>query len=360
MKLTIEKPALLNALTKTTSALERRSTIPILANVLVNASDGLLELKGTDLDIEVTTKAAATVSELGETTVNGAMLADIVKGAPNGALIGMEVTQKGMTVSFGRSRFKLATLDAEDFPSMQLPSETQSFTIDAPQLARLFGKTSFAMSTEETRYYLNGVYLHQTSEGITAVATDGHKLAKVSAPQHDDFPAVIVPRKTVLEVRKSMDTTPVDVSISQTSIVFRSGDTVIVSKVIDGSFPDYSRVIPSAHPFSVTMDATDAKGAAERVSKVTDDKTRGVALDIADGAVTFRARGGQGEGQSEVAADVDGDAMAIGFNSVYFAQAMAQAGDGQVTVQYKSPGDPCLIRVSDDPDFLAVVMPMRL
>ncbi len=360
MKLTIERSALVTALAKVTAIVEKKNTIPILANVVLTADDGILTIKGTDLDIEVTDSVAADVDEQGTTTVAADTLSNIAKKAPSGSLISMSEEKGHLTVTFGRSRFKLATLSADDFPVMASSEYDAEFEIDADNLSRLFGKSAFAMSSEETRYYLNGVYLHSTEEGITAVATDGHKLAKVTYDAHYEFPGVIVPRKTVAELRKSITDDPVTVSVSDTKIRFVSGDTVIVSKVIDGTFPDYTRVIPQDLPHSAVVVAADVRAASDRVAMVTDDKSRAVALDIGEVSIALQSKGGLDEANDEVDADVNGDAMRIGFNSRYLADALAQCDGGEVMIKYKDASSPCVILPGEDVNFLAVVMPMRI
>jgi DNA polymerase-3 subunit beta len=360
MKLTLEKPAFAAALAKITSIVERRNTIPIIGNVMLTASANNLTALGTDLDIEVTDSVPASVERQGSTTVSAEMLANIVKKAPNGALISLDFDGNQLSISFGRSNFKLATLDPTDFPVMASSEYEAEFQIESDQLARLFGKTAFAMSTEETKYYLNGVYMHHTPEGLTAVATDGHKLAKVALDHPQDFPGVIVPRKTVNEVRKALSENPVTIAVSATKIRFKSGNTVIVSKVIDGTFPDYTRVIPQWQPHSFSVDSGDMKEASDRVAMVAEDKTRAVAITIGDGVISLKSQAPQSEANDEVDADVNGDPMRIGFNSRYLADALAQCDGGRVTISYSDSGAPCVIRPDSDGGFIAVVMPMRV
>jgi DNA polymerase-3 subunit beta len=288
------------------------------------------------------------------------MLANIVKKAPSGKLISLDYDGRQLAVSFGRSSFKLATLPPDEFPIMASAEYESEFEVEADQLARLFGKAAFAISTEETRYYLNGVYFHHTTEGLTAVATDGHKLSKAVLDHHQSFPAVIVPRKTVNEVRKSLSDNPVSVSVSQTKIRFQSGNTVIVSKVIDGTFPDYTRVIPQGQPYSFSVDAAEMREASDRVAMVAEDKTRAVAITIGDGVIGLETKASNAEGVETIDAEVNGDHMRIGFNSRYLADALAQCDGGQVTIKYSDPGAPCLIQPDSDPGLLMLLMPMRI
>jgi DNA polymerase-3 subunit beta len=360
MNLTAERAPLLAALAKITAIVERKNTIPILGHVLMSAHDGKLTIKGTDLDIEVTCTISANVETGGETTIPADMISNIVKKAPSGALISMSEENGHLIVKFGRSRFQVATLPPGDFPAMANAEYNTEFELPAYQVQRLFGKTAFAMSTEETQYYLNGVYLHPTSEGITAVATNGHKMAKVVYEQDADFPGVIVPRKTVAELRKSVSDDPVAVSVSETKIRFVSGETVIVSKVVDGSFPDYARVIPKGYPNAATVVASDMRAASDRVAMVSDDKARSVVLKMSEGAIGLHSRGNNSIAEDEVDATVDGEFIEIAFNSRSLAEALAQCDAGDVRIEYKGSMDPCLIKPEEDEGFVAIIMPWRV
>jgi DNA polymerase-3 subunit beta len=216
------------------------------------------------------------------------------------------------------------------------------------------------MSTEETRYYLNGVFLHSTPAGIAAVATDGHKLAKVVLDRKEAFPAVIVPRKAVGEVVKSLSENPVTVSVSQTKIRFKSGNTIVVTKVIDGTFPDYTRVIPTDNVNSFVVDAVAMRDASERVAMVAEDKTRAVAITVGDGVIGLKSQAPNSEAMDEVDAEVDGEYVRIGFNSKYLAEALRGCDGGNVTIRYKDAGAPCLILPDSDPGLLMLIMPMRV
>ncbi|MEJ2285496.1 MAG: DNA polymerase III subunit beta, partial [Desulfobacterales bacterium] len=256
MKISIERAVLLKAVSQAQSVVERRNTIPILANVLIEAEGNDASFRATDLDIEVVDKVPAMVERAGATTVSAVMLHEIVRKLPDGALVSLTADEAAgrLTVDAGRSTFSLATLPKEDFPVMASSEYTANFSASAPVLRRLFDKTKFAISTEETRYYLNGVYMHMAeAEGgrvLRCVATDGHRLARVDADLPsgaEDLPGVIVPRKTVGELRKLLDDdeAQIAVSVSETKIRFATPAITLTSKVIDGTFPDYARVIPT-------------------------------------------------------------------------------------------------------------------
>ncbi|MEL7346722.1 MAG: DNA polymerase III subunit beta, partial [Pseudomonadota bacterium] len=255
MRVAIERAALLKAMSRAQGVVERKNTIPILANVLMEAEAGQISLRATDLDIEVIERLPANVETAGATTVSAQLLHDIVRKLPEGAevTLALDPGSGQLHISAGRSRFKLATLPREDFPLMASSEYAVSYAAPAPILRRLFDKSKFAVSVEETRYYLNGVYLHVADEAgaphLRAVATDGHRLARIDADLPEGAagaPGVIVPRKTVGELRKLLDDdeATVQVSVSETKIRFSVGQLVLTSKVIDGSFPDYTRVIP--------------------------------------------------------------------------------------------------------------------
>ncbi len=255
MKVTVERASLLKSLGHVHRVVERRNTIPILANVLVRAEGSKLSFKATDLDLEITETIPAEVSPGGSTTVPAHMFYEIVRKLPEGTQVVLEGTgdRAVLTLRAGRSRFTLQTLPENDFPDLAAGDMTHNFTLSAADLKRLIDKAQFAISTEETRYYLNGIYLHAAGSGKTqtlrAVATDGHRLAQVEIPLPKGgagMPGIIVPRKTVSEVRRLIDDADADVSIelSQGKIRFTIGDVVLTSKLIDGTFPDYARVIP--------------------------------------------------------------------------------------------------------------------
>ena len=275
MKISIERAVLLRAVSQAQSVVERRNTIPILANVLIEAEGDQVSFRATDLDIEVVDKVNATVERAGSTTVNAVTLHEIVRKLPDGALVNLadDGATGRLTVEAGRSNFALATLPKEDFPQMASSEYAANFAAPAPVLRRLFDKSKFAISTEETRYYLNGVYMH-VADGdggkvLRCVATDGHRLARIDA----DLPAgaegmagVIVPRKTVNELRKLLDDdeASIAVSVSETKVRFATPEITLTSKVIDGTFPDYGRVIPTGNTRRMEVDAADFARAVDR------------------------------------------------------------------------------------------------
>ncbi len=301
MKVTVERAELLKSLGHVHRVVERRNTIPILANVLIKADRGKLSMKATDLDLEIIDSVAAEVSPGGATTVPAHMFYEIVRKLPEGAQIVIEGSGDRAVLSLraGRSRFTLQTLPESDFPDLAAGEMTHSFKLAAADLKRLIDKTQFAISTEETRYYLNGIYLHTagTAKAATlrAVATDGHRLAQVELPLPQGaagMPGIIVPRKTVGEVQRLIETGEGEVTIelSAGKIRFSIGDVVLTSKLIDGTFPDYARVIPANNDKSLIVDKKDFEAAVDRVSTVSSERGRAVKLSI-----TRRAAGAVGD-----------------------------------------------------------------
>ncbi len=369
MKVSIERSALLKAMSRAQSVVERRNTIPILSNVLIEAGGEQISLRATDLDIEVMDKAPATVVRPGSTTVGAHLLHEIVRKLPDGAMI--ELSDDGasgrLDIQAGRSHFELATLPRDDFPVMASSEYECNFAIDTPVLRRLFDKTKFAISTEETRYYLNGVYMHAADgQSLRCVATDGHRLARVDAPlppEAANLPGVIVPRKTVGELRKLLDDdgTQIAVSVSETKIRFATPEVTLTSKVIDGTFPDYQRVIPQGNPHRLEVDAAEFAQAVDRVSTVASDRTRAVKLSLDEDRMTLSVNApDSGTAEEELAVAYSADQLEIGFNAKYLLEIAAQIDRENAVLFFNTSGDPTLVREGDDESAIYVVMPMRV
>lgn len=361
MKLTIELPALKSILAKTTGIVERKTTMPILANIALKAYDGILTAITTDFDIEVTAKTQADITQDGAVTVPARMLAAIVGKLPAGALVTLQLDGHKLLVKAGRSKYQLETLPIEDFPTFASHDYDSEFKLQAGELSRLFNLSKFAMSTEETRYYLNGVYFHPDQDGnILAVATDGHRLAKITQAADVSFTGVIVPRKTVMEVVKAADIGEVAVGVSATKIKFDFGSTVIVSKVIDGTFPDYTRVIPENNANTMTASAIEMKSASDRAIIVAYDRSKAVRIEIAPNSATLTTRGAAGDATEVVDVSFDGPDMTIGFNSKYLADALSTCPGSDVSFELGDSETPAIIRPTDDTGVMFVVMPMRV
>ncbi len=370
MRVTIERSAFLRALTHVQSVVERRNTIPILSNVLLQAGDGQLKLTATDLDIEIVESVSAEVARNGATTVPAHMLYDIVRKLPDGAQLEIEQAGDGQRVSIfaGRSRFSLQALPHEDFPDLAAGDFANSFEIKAGDLRGLIEKTRFAISTEETRYYLNGIYLHEVASAgvLRAVATDGHRLAQaqISRPEGaKGMPGVIVPRKTVLEVVKLFEGVDGDVavSLSASKIRFAAGDLTLTSKLIDGTFPDYERVIPRHNDKRLEIDTKLFASAVDRVSTISMEKGRAVKMQIGGHKLTLTVNNpDSGSAEEELACGYEADPIDIGFNSRYLMDVAGQMKSESMQFQLADAGSPTIIRDPGDEQALYVLMPMRV
>lgn len=372
MKLSIERSELLKAVGQAQSVVERRNTIPILANVLIEAEGNQASFRATDLDIEVVDEATATVERAGATTVNAVTLHEIVRKLPDGSLV--TLTDDGasgrLTVEAGRSNFSLATLPREDFPVMATSEYEANFVCAAPVLRRLFDKSKFAISTEETRYYLNGVYMHIADAGggqvLRCVATDGHRLARIDADMPagaEGLPGVIVPRKTVGELRKLLDNDEAEiaVSVSETKIRFAAPGITLTSKVIDGTFPDYTRVIPSGNTRRLEVDAADFAQAVDRVATVSSERSRAVKLSLDEDRLVLSVNApDSGAAEEELAVAYGDDPLEIGFNAKYLLEIASQVDRENAVFLFNSSGDPTLMREGNDETAVYVVMPMRV
>lgn len=372
MKVSIERATLLKAVSQAQSVVERRNTIPILANVLIEAEGDTVTFRATDLDIEVLDRAPAQVERAGATTVSAVTLHEIVRKLPDGALVQLadDSAAGRLTVTAGRSNFNLATLPKEDFPVMASSEYATNFSAKAETLRKLFDKSKFAISTEETRYYLNGVYMHvsDSEEGrvLRCVATDGHRLARIDAPVPEGaeaMPGVIVPRKTVGELRKLLDDDDMDiaVSVSETKVRFATPDITLTSKVIDGTFPDYTRVIPQGNTRKLEVDASEFAKAVDRVATVSSERSRAVKLQLDEDRLILSVNApDSGAAEEELAVAYGDERLEIGFNAKYLLEIASQVDRENAVFMFNSSGDPTLMREGNDTSAVYVVMPMRV
>jgi DNA polymerase-3 subunit beta len=372
MKVTVERASLLKSLGHVHRVVERRNTIPILANVLIRAENAKLSFKATDLDLEITETIAAEVSPSGATTVPAHMFYEIVRKLPEGAQISLEASgdRAVLAIRAGRSKFTLQTLPESDYPDLAAGEMTHSFKLAAADLKRLVDKTQFAISTEETRYYLNGIYLHGAGSGkaqvLRAVATDGHRLAQVEFPLPSGaagMPGIIVPRKTVGEVQRLIEDNEAEVTVelSQGKIRFTIGDVVLTSKLIDGTFPDYARVIPVGNDKELIVDKKEFEQAVDRVSTVSSERGRAVKLALSNGRLVLSVTNpDSGSATEELEVEYAADPLDIGFNSRYLLDIAAQIEGEAAVLKLADPGSPTLIQDKDTKGALYVLMPMRV
>jgi len=369
MKATIERATLLRSLSHVQSVVERRNTIPILSNVLIEASADGLRLMATDLDLQIVDSVEAAVDVPGATTVSAHTLFDIVRKLPEGSQVQLAAAEGKMQVVAGRARFNLQTLPRDDFPVIAEGELPTKFDLPAATLRQIIDKTRFAISTEETRYYLNGIFLHVSDEGqpvLKAAATDGHRLARVTVPRPEGasgMPDVIVPRKCVAELRKLLDEVDgtVEVSLSPTKVRFGLGTAILTSKLIDGTFPDYSRVIPTANDKLLKLDPKSFMQGVDRVATIASEKTRAVKMSLGRDKVTLSVTSPEnGTASEEVPGDYTALDMEIGFNARYLMDILGQIEGDNVEVHLADAAAPTLIRENDKAAALYVLMPMRV
>jgi DNA polymerase-3 subunit beta len=370
--LTIERSALLKALGHVQSVVERRNTIPILSNVLLSAEKETLSFSATDLDMEIIDEAMAQVDGAGQITAPAHTLYEIVRKLPEGSDVELRFTGEDprLSVSAGRSKFNLPVLPAGDFPVMSSDGLSGRIEVEASDLARLIDKTRFAISTEETRYYLNGLYLHTVVENgvslLRAVATDGHRLALAEMPAPEGSagaPGVIVPRKTIQEARRLLDDAvgAVELQVSAAKVRFQYGHAALTSKVIDGSFPDYLRVIPKDNDRILRVDNKLFAQAVDRVATISAEKSRSVKLAVESGKITLTVRNMEaGQAVEEVEADYEGEAFEIGFNARYLLDVTDQIQGEIAELRFADPASPTLVIDPVDAGVQYVLMPLRV
>lgn len=360
MRLTIEQHHLSALLSRVTKAVESRNSIPILSNVVLIAGGNTLKAIATDMDVEVASTSEATVEQEGSTTVQASTLQSIVNKLSKGKLVTLAYDAGTLNVTSGRSNLTLSSLPVEDFPRVANDEYAATFNAEQSELKRMFELTEPSMSTEETRYYLNGVYLHSHEGNARSVSTDGHRLALVDSAIEADFPPVIVPRKTVGLVKGLLDEGDATVSASATKVRFDFGHTVVVSKVVDGTYPDYSRLIPTGWDTEVTVNANDVKQAAALVSEVSGDRIRAVRVTVGADLVTLTVRSGIDVGVEEVDATVSGDAVEVGVNSKYLAEILKACNGRNAVMRFNESVSVIVVKPEEDDNVLFLVKPLRL
>jgi len=371
MRATVERSHLLKSLGHVHRVVERRNTIPILSNVLLRGDGSKLTIKATDLDLEVMETLPAEIGLGGATTVPAHILYDIVRKLPDGSEISLDTGEGSqLALRAGRSNFTLQILPDADFPDLTTGEFPTRFSLPAVEMKKLIDRTQFAISTEETRYYLNGIYLHAvTVDGkpiLRAVATDGHRLAQaqMEAPAGaEKMTGVIVPRKTVGEIQKLVEVPDanVDIELSDTKIRVTIGPVVLTSKLIDGTFPDYGRVIPQGNDKILKVDRGEFAQAVDRVSTISSERGRAVKLALSDGRMVLSVNNpDSGSAIEEIGVDYDAEPIEIGFNSRYLLDIAGQLESGTAEFRLADPGSPTLIADDGEANALYVLMPMRV
>ncbi len=366
MEFVVNRERLLPVLSKVVGVVERRQTLPILGNLLVSAHGDRMHVCGTDLEVEVKAHCSASVSQEGETTLPARKLMDICRSLSEGTEIRFRLSNERCVVTAGRGRFSLGVLPAADFPLME--AEIEGFDVKLPEgaLRQVLDKTSFAMAQQDVRYYLNGLLIDWSDSGITAVGTDGHRLAKFHRGLKLGMPEslqVIVPSKTVLELRRQLGSTDEEMSVlvGSRSIRLSVGAMVMTSKLVDGRYPDYERVIPRELGKVAVVSSEALKRALARTSILSNEKYRGVRLGFEEGVLRLQAHNPeQEEAEEEIELDYQGDPTAIGFNVAYLSDVLNAVEGDQIQVRFSDAGSSSVWRGAGVDDETYVVMPMRL
>ena len=372
MKATIERNALLKALNHIQNVVERRATIPILSNVLLVAESDTLALTATDMQIEMREKITANIETPGRLTASAHMLHEIVRHTADGAQIELSynASESWLMVQSGRSQFTLQTLPQEDFHFMTQEEMPVSFALPIADLCHLLRSTRDAISTEETRYYLNGVYFHIHAEDdnfrLRAVTSDGHRLAMAQIEKPvgaDNMPAIIIPRKTTSELLRLLEdaTGEIALQISETAINFAFGDILLTSKLIDGQFPDYIKVIPSTSDKSFGVDAAVLTESVERVASILSERSKAVKIEIKENHLILNVNNPQNASAiDEVTITYEGEPITFSFNAQFLKDALAQFTKSPAIIEFTDATSSILIHAEDDTDMLYVLMPMRV
>lgn len=370
MKISLGRSQFLKALQHTNNIIERRTTVPILANILIEATaNQSITLTATDLEISIIEFVSATVEVPGNITVSGKMLYDIVRKLPGESEIFITLNNEKtrLIIKSGKSHFELAVLPAEDYPTVQIVDLPHRFKLSPKALLKLINQTAFAMSTEETRYYLNGIFMHATQEGeLRTVATDGHRMARMgmSVPVGaEGIPGIIISRKTVNQIADmaSGSDQDIEVSLSETQLIIKLEKATLISRLVDGNFPDYERVIPKNTDKNFKFDPSALATVVDRVATMASEKTHGVKLGIENGKISFSAEGNElGTADEEMPVDYMGAPVKIGFNAKYLLDIADKMQGTGAEMAFLDEASPVIIRGTEDKDALYVLMPMRI
>jgi DNA polymerase III subunit beta len=359
MKFTIEKQTLADALNRVTAAIEKRNTIPILANVLLTAKSDTVTIEGTDLELVAVANAPCDqVQSEGKITVSAELLSGIVSKIAKEDLIDIDLVDGFLQIKSGKSKFKLATLPADNYPNWADAYYNLNTTLDASALKAALARVAYSMSDEGTRYYLCGVYAHNAEDGLRFVATNGHTLAYASCGDKiDGFEGVIIPRKVITILQKALDFGSVDVSVSSNMICFSAGEWSITSKLVEGTYPDYIRVVPQGFVADIQIDVKSLVSATNRVAAVGDGKDKAMAFDFTPEGLELSMTTSAGQASDSIALTGNFEPAKIGLNYKYVLTTMAALDTDIATLRYKDPATPIVIT---DDGGLSVIMPMKL
>ena len=371
MKFTIEKNNLFKSLSHVQSIVEKKNTLPILSNILLEAKENSLILSATDMDISVTDKVNCTIIEEGSTTVSAHTLYDIIRKLPESSEIEI-ISNDGKIISLraGKSKFSLGCLPKSDFPIIEIADLENELSIDSQKFLKLIEKTRFAISNEETRYFLNGIYFHKKQEEqsslLSIVATDGHRLAKFNFDftlHSKEIPGVIIPKKTVNELYKLLTDSEgsIKINLNSNKIVFFIGETILISKLIDGNFPDYRRVIPNDNNNILKINRQAFSLAVDRVSTITNEKSPVIKFKLLNNLMNMSSINSEnGTATEDIVTNYNGDEIEIGFNSKYILEMINNLEDDEIILYFKNSSSPVTAMEESNPDLIYVLMPMRV
>ncbi len=366
MRFTLQREAFLKPLAQVVNVVERRQTLPVLANFLVQVQNGQLSLTGTDLEVEMVSRIAVEDAQDGETTIPARKLFEIIRALPDGSRITVSQTGDKITVQAGRSRFTLATLPSNDFPSVDEVEATERVAIGEATLKELIERTAFARAQQDVRYYLNGLLFDLRGDALRTVATDGHRLALCEtdlAKPSGSKRQIIVPRKGVTELQRLLESgdREIELEVGRSHVRVKRDDVTFTSKLIDGRFPDYEAVIPIGADREVKVDREALRASLQRAAILSNEKYRGIRVEVSPGNLKISAHNPeQEEAQEEIEADTTVSDLAIGFNVNYLLDALSALRDEEVIIQLRDSNSSALVRESSSEKSRHVVMPLRL
>ncbi len=366
MRFSLQREVLLKPLAQVVNVVERRQTLPVLANLLARVDGDLLSLTGTDLEVEMVARTKVDDAEAGETTIPARKLFEIVRALPDGSKVTISQAGDKVTVSAGRSRFTLASLPANDFPALDEVDATERVRVGEAGLKELIERTAFAMAQQDVRYYLNGLLFDLRDKALRCVATDGHRLALCEAVLEDTVQTkrqIIVPRKGVLELQRLLEggDRELELEMGRSHIRVKRDDVTFTSKLIDGRFPDYEAVIPIGADREVKIDREAFRASLQRAAILSNEKYRGVRIEVSPGQLKINAHNPeQEEAQEEIEADTRVDSLVIGFNVNYLLDALSALRDEHVVIQLRDSNSSALVREASSEKCRHVVMPLRL